>query len=278
MREYKIGVFDSGLGGLTVLRGLIKVLPEYDYLFLGDTANLPYGMKSAEKIYELTLKAVDFLFKRKCYLVILACHTASAQTLRRIQREHLPQNYPARRVLGVTIPLCEAISENSSGNTKVGVLATEATCAAKSFERELKKINPRIKVFCRAASPLVPIIERGKLNQKKLNFCLENYLGTLLEKRISILALGCTHFPLVKKQIEKIIDEKIVEKKIKIFSADEVVPEKLKDYFVRHPEIEEKISKQGKRDYLLSDLDPEFERIAKKFLGTEIKTKLAKIN
>lgn len=281
-----IGVFDSGLGGLITLKTLIKTLPDYDYIYFGDTAYLPYGDKSQKIIHQRTLKAVDFLFKKGCYLVILACHTAASQALGRIQKEYLPENYPERRVLGVTIPLCEATIENLSENLRVGILATKATCASGSFEKELRKLNSKIEVFCQPAPLLVPIIEEGRWNGKELELCLKEYLNPLIEKEISLLILGCTHYSLIKNKIKKIL-----KSKIETISADEILPSKLKDYLRRHSEIEKKISKRKRRAYMRSiqgsakagsyfvtDFNSHLEEMAKRFFGRKIEIKLVDLN
>lgn len=268
-----IGIFDSGLGGLITLKTLIKELPDYDYIYFGDTAYLPFGDKSQKIIHQRTLKAVDFLFKKGCYLVILACHTAASQALGRIQREYLPENYPERRVLGVTIPLCEAVVENLSENLRVGVLATKATCYSGSFEKELRKLNPKIELFCQPAPLLVPIIEEGKWDWKGLELCLKEYLNPLIEKEISLLILGCTHYSLIKNKIKKIL-----KGKIEIISADEVLPLKLKDYLCRHSEIEDKISKRKRKTYFVTDFSSHLEEMAKRFFGRKIEIKLVDLD
>jgi glutamate racemase len=267
-----IGVFDSGLGGLITLKSLIEPLPQYDYFYFGDTANLPYGNKSKKIIYELTEKAVDFLFSQGCYLIILACHTASTQALRRIQREYLIKNYPQRRVLGVTVPLREAGSDGLTSNSRVGILATRATCSSFSFEREFEKIDSGIKAFCQPAPLLVPIIEEGKLDWPGLDLCLEEYLEPLLKQNISKLILGCTHYSLVKERIRN-----MVGKEIEVVCSDEILPAKLKDYLKRHPEIETNISQKRKRTYCVSDLTPYFKKISHLFWGGEIDIKTVSI-
>lgn len=156
-----IGVFDSGFGGLAILKEIVKKLPQYDYLYLGDTARMPYGSRSQEVIYNFTEQAVDFLFKRGCSLVILACNTASSEALRKIQQGYLKNNYPKRRVLGVVIPAAQAAVEITKNN-RVGVMATEGTVNSHSFEKEIKKLNPKIKVFQQGCPLLVPIVEAGE--------------------------------------------------------------------------------------------------------------------
>ena len=161
-----IGVFDSGFGGLDVLRGIVKELPSYNYIYLGDTARLPYGNRPKETVYEFTKQAVDFLFRQNCELIILACNTASSDALRKIQREYLPKKYPGKKVLGVLIPLSEEAVKYTK-SLKIGVMATIGTVQSKSFVRELGKLDTKIEVFQEACPLLVPLVETGKQNSKK---------------------------------------------------------------------------------------------------------------
>ncbi|MFH1246327.1 MAG: hypothetical protein V1489_00940 [Candidatus Liptonbacteria bacterium] len=194
----KIGVFDSGVGGLLIMKALVKNLPEYDYVYLGDTARVPYGNRSQEIIYQFLEEAVEYLFNKNCSLIIVACNTASAEALRRIQREYLPEYYPGRRVLGVIIPTAEEAlpirrknknqnADNNAGNKhkKIGILATEGTVSSEAYVREIKKINSRISVFQEPAPLLVPLIENGGL--KWTDPILESYLRPLLKKKIDTL-------------------------------------------------------------------------------------------
>ncbi|MFC1790375.1 glutamate racemase, partial [Patescibacteria group bacterium] len=197
-----VGVFDSGFGGLEIFREIVKKLPDYDYLYLADTARAPYGTRSQEVIYNFTLQAVDFLFKQGCPLVILACNTASSKALRKIQQEYLPQKYPERRVLGVLIPACEEAVEKTSNN-KVGVLATEGTVSSKAFVKELKKIKPEVEVSQQAAPLLVSIVESGEHEGEIADLALKNYLEPLLGKEIDTLILGCTHYGILRDKIKK---------------------------------------------------------------------------
>ena len=158
-----IGVFDSGFGGLAILKEIVKKMPDYNYIYLGDTARTPYGTRSQETVYKFTEQAVDFLFKKGCWLIILACNTASAEALRAIQRNYLPRKYPNKRVLGVIIPVSEKASVKTIGN-KIGVIATNGTVKSNAFKRELQKLNPKIKVSQQAAPLLVSLVEAGEQN------------------------------------------------------------------------------------------------------------------
>lgn len=253
-----IGVFDSGLGGLTILRALVRDLPQYSYLYLGDTQRVPYGNRSQETIYQYTKEAVDYLFKRDCQLIIIACNTVSAQALRRIQQEYLPAHYPDRRVLGVIVPTAEAVQE--LGASRVGILATTATIESKAFPRECKKVSPKVKIFQQAAPLLVPLIEHDGLKWSMP--ILEAYLRPLLEKKIDTLVLGCTHYPHAKRQIRR-----IVGKGVHIVAQDEILPKKLEAYLVRHPEIEQKLSKSAKIQILVTDITPTFRKMTRRWFG-----------
>lgn len=261
----KIGVFDSGLGGLFIFKELIKNLPEYGYVYLGDVKRLPYGNRSDETIFEFTKQAVEYLFDRKdCALVILACNTASARALRRVQQEVLPVKYPGKRVLGVIIPTAEIATGKKM--EKIGVLATKATVNSGTYKREILKLDPSAKVYEAAAPSLVTLIENNEV--EFIEPILKKYLKPLLVKKIEALILGCTHYPIIKKLVRKIIG-----KKIKIVSQEEIIPKKLENYLERHPEIESKIGKGGDREILVTEVTEGFEKTAKKWLGREVELK-----
>lgn len=242
-----IGIFDSGFGGLTIMKEIIKELPEYDYVYLGDTARVPYGNRSKEIIYEFTCEAVDFLFAKNCELIILACNSASAEALRKIQQEYLPQKYPGKKVLGVIIPTAE-LAAIKTQNQKIGIMATEATVKSKTFVQEIQKINSRARVFQKACPLLVPIVEAGEQNKKSTSEILERYLQPLVKKNIDTLILGCTHYGILEKQIKKIVGSKI-----KIISEAKIIANKLKAYLQNHPEI--KLSKKLSANFLLHRCD-----------------------
>ena len=249
-----IGIFDSGLGGLAIWQGIIKRLPQYDYFYLADTANLPYGEKRQSEIYHLTQKAVSFLFQQGCQLVILACNTASAKALRKIQREWLPNYFPERRVLGVIRPTVETINEiidqRQRAKFKVGLLATQATVDSGAYICELKKINQSIEIIQQPAPKLVPLIEKWWRNKNKnylseISSVLQKYLTPLISSKIDVLVLGCTHYSLIYPQIYSLLP-----KEIKIISQDKIVANKLVDYLQRHPEIDKKLTKNHQRKSL----------------------------
>jgi glutamate racemase len=270
-KNMKIGIFDSGLGGLIIARAIRKKLPEYDYVYYGDTKRVPYGNKSHESVYEFTKEAVDYLFRKEgCAIVIIACNTASARALRQIQREYLPSfakaskggpnNFQDRKVLGVLIPA----AEEAAKYLRVGVLATLGTVASNTFPIEIKKINPKIKVFQNAAPMLVPLAEEGEsVNAKP--FILK-YLKKILDKNLDALVLGCTHYPMFKKEIKQII-QKISKKKIHIISQDEIIPKKLKEYLNRHTEITDRLSKNKTIRIFTTDKTQNLEFLVKKWFG-----------
>jgi glutamate racemase len=257
----KIGVFDSGLGGLFILKSIIKKLPCCDYVYLGDTKRLPYGSRSKETVQRFVLEAVDFLFQKDCALIILACNTASAEALRRIQKEYLPKKYPNRRVLGVIIPTVEEAIK--SGALKVGVLATEGTVVSGAYVKEFKKRSSgRVLVHQKAAPLLVPLVEYG--GTKHSDGIIEEYLIPLTNKKIEALVLGCTHYPVLKHNIRKFFPRKA------IISQDSIIADKLKDYLKRHPEIEKMISNRKKASFFVTEKTVGFEKTARKWFGKKI--------
>lgn len=265
----KIGIFDSGLGGLFVTRALVKNLPQYDYVYLGDTQRVPYGNRSHETVYRFLEEAVDYLFAHDCELIIVACNTASAKALRRIQQEYLPKHYPKRRVLGIIIPTAEAALKNDT-TRRIGILATQGTIDSNAYVRELKKICSNATIFQQAAPLLVPLIENDGVTF--VDPILRSYLKPLLRKNIDTLILGCTHYPILKQQIKKICG-----KGVKVISSDEIVSAKLADYLARHPEMEKRLSKHKRRDFLVTDLTNATKRLAKKWFGRDIKLQVIKI-
>ena len=241
----RIGIFDSGLGGLLITDSLTQHLPQYDYLYLGDTARVPYGNRSQETIFRFTLQAVEYLFRQNCQLIILACNTASAEALRRIQQEYLPAHYPERRVLGVLIPAAEEATARSRSG-RIGVLATQGTVHSNAYPREIVKRNPAAQVFQQAAPLLVPLIEHN--GQRWAKPIVESYLQPLLEQSIDTLILGCTHYPALKDTITEAAGTEIA-----IISQDEFIPTKLAAYLQRHPEIDNQLSQGNSREYQVTD-------------------------
>lgn len=264
MRNFSIGVFDSGFGGLDIMREITKELPDYSYIYLGDTARTPYGIRSQETVYNFTKQAVEFLLGQRCWLIVLACNTASSEALRKIQREYLPKHYPERRILGVLIPAAELAVEETDNN-RVGVIATEGSVGSGAFERELKKLDPKIKVFQKSCPLLVPIVEAGEQNSEIAKITLKKYLTPLVKKDIDILILGCTHYGLLEDKIKNILGSNI-----KVIGEGKIVAKKLKDYLLRHPEIERNLNKNSKRTFLTTDLTDKFRLLGSKFFGRPI--------
>ncbi len=259
-----IGVFDSGFGGLTIFKEIVKILPKYDYIYLGDTARAPYGDRSQEVILKFTKQAVSFLFRQKCELIILACNTASSKALREIQQKYLPKYYPNKRVLGVIVPTAEIIATQNI--KKVGVIGTKGTISSNVFKKEIEKLSPSAQVFQQQCPLLVPIIETGKQNNKIADIAIKDCLRPLLLKDIDALVLGCTHYELLNTKIKNIIN-----KKIKIITQGRIVAGKLKDYLQRHPEIDRKLGKTSKKVFFTTDLTDRFQVLGSQFFGKKIK-------
>lgn len=262
-----IGIFDSGLGGLTITRELIKKLPEYNYIYLGDNARAPYGNKSAGLILNYTIEAVDFLFKQGCELIILACNTASSEALRKIQQEWLPKNYPTKRVLGVIIPVAEEVAETVINyKQKIGIIGTKATISTGAYDREIMKLNPDLKLASLSTPLLVPLIEEGWINRRETKMILRQYLRRLKKEKVKYLVLGCTHYPFLMKQVQEIMG-----KACKIFNSPQIITDKLQDYLNRHPELELKLKKNGQIRFCTTDEIENFKKLGEKFLGKEMK-------
>lgn len=261
-----IGVFDSGYGGLTVLKEIVKVLPEYDYLYLGDNARAPYGTRSFNAVYEYTLSSVKALFDRGCSLVILACNTASAKALRSIQQNDLPNIAPNKRVLGVIRPTSEMVGKLSKTN-HIGVLGTSGTVASQSYPIEINKFFPDVMVFQEACPMWVPLVENNEFNSDGADFFIKKNIQHLMQQSNSIdtIVLGCTHYPLLIPKIKKFI-----EPSVQLVSQGEIVAKSLNSYLIRHPDIEMLCNKNGKRDFLTTDLSGAFDSSASLFYGEKI--------
>lgn len=257
-----IGVFDSGLGGLTILKSIIKKLPQYHYIYLGDNARVPYGNRSFETIYEFTCQAIDFLVKKNCSLIIIACNTSTAAALRKIQQEYLPAKYEGVKVLGVIRPTVEEIIDKKY--KKIGVIGTKATINSKAFKKEIKKNNPKALVFQKACPLLVPYIEDSNKNKKILKLILKEYLKNLKNK-IEALILGCTHYEIIKNEIKK-----EVGKKIKVIGEGEIVVDSLRKYLNKHQEIEKILEKKSKIELFFTDFSQDYEKLIKLFFGKDI--------
>ncbi|WP_053826766.1 glutamate racemase [Lascolabacillus massiliensis] len=265
-RSGAVGIFDSGYGGLTVLSGIKSVLPEYDYIYLGDNARAPYGNRSFERVYEFTLEAVKWFFKQGCHLVILACNTASAKALRTIQQVNLPQIDPEKRVLGVIRPTAEQIGlASKSGH--IGVMGTEGTIQSKSYQIEISKLHPHITVIGEACPMWVPLVENREYDKPGADYFIKQHVDNLLTRdpQIDTIILGCTHYPLLMEKIRRYLPENI-----SIISQGEVVAYSLKDYLRRHPEIDEKCTKGGTTRYFTTDSPDKFTHQASIFLEEQI--------
>jgi len=266
MNKGPIGVFDSGYGGLTVLKSLTAQLPDYDFIYLGDNARAPYGTRSFETVFEYTRQCVEWFFKQGCPLVILACNTASAKALRTIQQNYLPSFYPERRVLGVIRPTTEVIGNYSkSGN--VGILATPGTVQSCSYPVEISKFFPEIKVYQQACPMWVPLIENNEIDNAGSDYFVKACVDDLLtqNKDIDVVLLGCTHYPLLENRIKKYLPESI-----RVVSQGDIVAGSLKDYLLRHQEMELRLSKTGKRNFYTTDSSVDFDKHAALFYGSQV--------
>lgn len=261
-----IGVFDSGYGGLTILNKIREVLPEYDYIYLGDNARAPYGSRSFEIVYRFTLQAVNKLFDMGCHLVILACNTASAKALRSIQMNDLPDIDPDRRVLGVIRPTVECIG-NITQSRHIGVLATAGTIKSESYPLEIEKLFPDIAVSGVACPMWVPLVENNESQEKGADYFVQKYIGQLLQKdpEIDTVILGCTHYPLLLSKIRQYMPDHI-----RIISQGEYVAESLKDYLHRHPEIAAKCTQKGSCFFYTTEAEEKFSESASIFLRQQI--------
>jgi glutamate racemase len=262
-----IGVFDSGYGGLTVLKELKRVLPEYDYLYLGDNARAPYGTRSFEVVYEFTLQAVEELFNRGCSLVILACNTASAKALRTIQTNDLPKIAPDKRVLGVIRPSTESLGLLSKTG-HIGVMATPGTVKANSYTIEMAKFFPDLKVLEYACPMWVPLIENNRQDSEAGKLFIKEDFQNLMsaDSNIDTVVLACTHYPLVSNYLKE-----IAPKGVQFISQGEIVADRLKDYLNRHPEIEQSCIKHSRLQFLTTETTEIFEEKATLFFGQQVK-------
>ncbi|HEY3131998.1 MAG TPA: glutamate racemase [Acidobacteriota bacterium] len=264
----KIGIFDSGLGGLTIFKSIHERLPVYDYIYLGDNARTPYGNRSFEAIYKFTTESVQFLFSQDCYLIIIACNTASAKALRNIQQKILPVTYPTRRVLGVIRPSVEELGRYTQTKT-VALWATEGTVKSMSFEIELKKLAPEILLIQQACPLLVPLVEAGEFDGVGARHFVEKYWRATKARsaQIDTLLLACTHYPLLLPVIKASLPDSV-----KILVQGDFVTPSLQDYLHRHPEIDEKLTRHGTTKFLTTDQSEGFDRLAQVFLGYCVKS------
>jgi glutamate racemase len=267
-----IGVFDSGLGGLTVLKEFISLLPEYDYVYLGDNARAPYGDRPHEVLKIYVEQAVNYLFAKGCRLIIIACNTASSNVLRELQEEYLRRpKVMDKKILGVIRPLAkEAVKISLNG--RVGVMGTRNTVTSQSYDHEIQKLDPKIKVCGQSCPLLVPLIEEDWINKPETRMILKKYLRPLKSCNIDTLILGCTHYPFLYKEICRIIG-----RRVKVPHPGKIVAASLKDYFARHPEIEKLLTKKQQRKFLTTGDPQRFMEIGSRFLGYPI-SKVEKVD
>ncbi len=274
MQKGPIGIFDSGYGGLTVMREIVQQLPAYDYIYLGDNARAPYGTRSFETVYRYTLECVEWFFQQGCPLVILACNTASAKALRKIQQKDLERLNPTNRILGVIRPTAEVIGEYSK-TKKVGVLATAGTVQSNSYELEINKFYPEINVFQQACPMWVPLIENNEHESEGADFFVKESVEALLQQseKIDTVLLGCTHYPLMSKKIQQHLPADV-----QLLSQGKIVAESLADYLNRHPEIDARLTKDGSRSFFTTDSVADFNNHARLFYGEEVEAKHAELD
>jgi glutamate racemase len=261
-----IGIFDSGYGGLTILKQIVETLPEYDFVYLGDNARTPYGTRSFDIVYHYTLESVKKLFEMGCNLVILACNTASAKALRTIQQNDLPKIDPGKRVLGVIRPSVEVI-DSYTKTKNVGVLGTNGTVASESYPIEIQKLFPEIVVNQEACPMWVPLVEYNEYNSDGADFFVQKHLSNLLKTnpKIDTIVLGCTHYPLLLEKIRKYTPENIT-----ILSQGDIVASSLADYLRRHPEMDAKCSKNSTCRFFTTEAAETFEKQGSQFLNRQI--------
>jgi glutamate racemase len=256
-----LGFFDSGFGGLSVVREIRKKLPQYSFIYLGDNARTPYGSRPLDVIHQYTLEGVVELFNRGAELIVVACNTSSSVALRKIQQEYLPKHHPGKRVLGIVIPTAEEVSSLSKTRV-IGILATEATVNSLAYLQEISKIDPHVHVHQQACPLLVPIIESGELEAAEVP--ARHYLDSLLKQdsRIDTILLGCTHYALIETMLRH-----WVPLEIGLVSQGVIVADKLADYLRRHPEIEQRLDRSGRETFLSTEYSPRVQRLATQFFG-----------
>jgi glutamate racemase len=264
-----IGVFDSGYGGLTVLKEITTKLPQYDYIYLGDNARAPYGNRSFETVHRYTLQCVKWFFEQGCPLVILACNTASAKALRTIQQKDLPKIDKTKRVLGVIRPTAEIIGTYSESK-HIGILGTTGTVASDSYKIEIKKFYPEAVVYQQACPMWVPLVENNEIDNHGTDFFVRKYIDQLMVKdvRIDTVLLACTHYPLLLNKIREYSPADM-----QIISQGEIVAASLEDYLLRHPEIVSQCSKNGDRKFYTTDSPEDFDNHAGIFYGEQVQSK-----
>jgi len=269
-----IGIFDSGLGGLSILQALIQELPNYDYIYLGDNARAPYGDKAPEQIYQHTLESVEYLFRKKCNLVILACNTASAIALQKIQQEVLPKKYPNKKVLGIILPSIEEITGKGENNnsqsttsskpiaTNLGIIATTQTVNSKAYLKEIQKRSPSIKITQLACPRLAPLVE-SNTSSSEMALAIQSYLEQLPLTELDSLLLGCTHYQIIAKQIKAQLP-----KHIRLYSQPKIIARSLKEYILKHTQLD--LSQNATRTLLCTGNPNLTQTLATKFLKNKI--------
>ncbi len=268
MKHQPIGIFDSGYGGLTVLKDIADTLPQYDYIYLGDNARSPYGTRSFETVYEYTLQCVKWLFSQGCPLVILACNTASAKALRSIQQNDLSKIDSSKRVLGVIRPTTEIIGQFTKTG-KVGILATSGTVISNSYPIEIEKFYPEVKVFQEACPMWVPLVENNEYNSPGADYFIQKNIDNLLSQsgNIDTLLLACTHYPLLMDKIKKAVPTHVT-----VLSQGKIVADSLEQYLQKHTRLAEKCSKNGEISFFTTDSTEDFDNHAAVFYGKPVKS------
>ncbi|MDO9375145.1 MAG: glutamate racemase [Ferruginibacter sp.] len=263
-----IGVFDSGYGGLTVLKEIRSALPQFDYIYLGDNARAPYGPRSFDTVYHYTLQCVKWFFAQGCPLVVLACNTASAKALRTIQQKDLQHLDPTKRVLGVIRPTTEIIG-NFSANKRVGILGTTGTIASNSYPIEIEKFFPGVTVYQEACPMWVPLVENNEHRSAGADFFVQKHIDELLRKdeAIDTVLLACTHYPLLADKIRQFLPDGTT-----LVSQGEIVAHSLQDYLSRHPEITERCTTGGGLSFYTTDSPEDFDAKAGIFYGSPVQS------
>ncbi len=261
-----IGVFDSGFGGLTILKSIVAELPQYDYIYLGDNARVPYGTRSFDTVYNYTLECVQHLFNKGCNLVIIACNTASAKALRTIQQNDLPNINPNKRVLGVIRPTAEALINGTHSNT-IGVFATNGTVNSNTYAIELHKLNNKLQIYQQPCTMWVPLIEANEHTTEGGQYFIQKYYNELLAQHpnIDTIALACTHYPLLQTQLQA-----IVAPHIKLIAQGDIVAKSLAEYLQRHPQMQAQCTTQGTRNFYTTDDTISFDEKASLFYGQNV--------
>jgi glutamate racemase len=266
MSKHPIGIFDSGIGGLTVFKSIAAALPDYDYIYLGDNSRAPYGNRSFNTIHQYTWECVQWLFAQGCPLIVLACNTASAKALRTIQQKDMQALDPAKRVLGVIRPTAEVVG-NYSKTGEIGVLGTNGTVQSGSYLLEIEKFFPNLKVYQQACPLWVPLIESGEYEKPGADYFVKEYLDGIMAQSANIdtLLLACTHYPLIQDKIKEYLPENV-----QVVAQGDIVASSLVDYLQRHPQMEAKLSKGQTKLFYTTDDTIEFDHHASRFFSAPV--------